>query len=60
MDCPICKKEMLPLGEPQLALKEVMEVGHEFPIKIICYLYRFFHCDECKIKVSQADTKEYI
>lgn len=59
MRCPECKEEMPLFGEPQVALHDVKETGKEFPVKIVCFVYKVYSCAKCMIKTSKAESKDY-
>lgn len=59
MKCPKCGEEMKEIQTPSISVKEVMEQGKMFPIKLICYLVHIYGCDKCPVKATYAETEEY-
>jgi len=59
MNCPNCNKEMQEIQTPSISAKEVMEPGSVFPIKIVCYLIHIYGCEDCPVRATLTETKDY-
>lgn len=59
MQCPICQNEMSDYGEPQVSAQDIKETGQEFPVKLVCMVFKIWECKKCNVKVSKANIKDY-
>ena len=60
MKCGICGKEMKEIQAPSISVEDVKEEGNLFPIVLKCHLIRIYGCEDCPVRATYSETKDYV